>query len=114
MIDGCVASGPYRISTSETGTKIGALALGKDAIADVNVDVSAEHLRVWRSQGHWLAQDLNSTNGSTLIRSDGSCVFLTPGISVEIVPGDCIKLASNTLFSVIAMAAERNTVKEDA
>ena len=114
LIDNRVASGPYRISTSGAGTTIGALALGKDAIADVNVDVSAEHLRVWRSQGHWLAQDLNSTNGSALIRSNGSCVFLTPGASVEIVPGDCIKLANNTLFSVIAMAAESSTAKEDA
>ncbi len=105
LIDGRVASNPYIIPATGAGTVIGALALGPSAIADVAPDVSAEHLRVWREKDRWLACDLGSTNGTTLLPADGgSPRLLVSGEAVELHPGDELHLGSITTFTVVAVA----------
>lgn len=105
LIDGRVASNPYIIPATGAGAVIGALALGPSAIADVATDVSAEHLRVWREKDCWLACDLGSTNGTTLLPADGgSPRLLASGEAVELHPGDELCLGSVTTFTVVAVA----------
>lgn len=105
LIDGRVASNPYVIPATGTGAIIGALALGPSAIADVAPDVSSEHLRVWREKDRWLACDLGSTNGTTLLPADGgSPRLLVSGEAVELHPGDDLRLGSITTFTVVAVA----------
>lgn len=105
LIDGRVASNPYIIPATDAGAVIGALALGPSAIADVAPDVSAEHLRVWREKGRWLACDLGSTNGTTLLPAGGgSPRLLVSGEAVELHPGDNVRLGSVTTFAVVAVA----------
>lgn len=105
LIDGRVASNPYIIPATDAGAVIGTLALGPSAIADVAPDVSAEHLRVWREKDRWLACDLGSTNGTTLLPADGgSPRLLVSGEAVELYPGDNLRLGSVTTFAVVAVA----------
>lgn len=105
LVDGRVASNPYIIPTTDEGAVIGALALGPSAIADVAPDVSTEHLRVWREKDRWLACDLGSTNGTTLLPADGgSPRLLVSGEAVELHPGDNLRLGSVTTFAVVAVA----------
>lgn len=105
LIDGRVASNPYIIPATDAGTVIGALALGPSAVADVAPDVSAEHLRVWREKDRWLACDLGSTNGTTLLPADGgSPRLLVSGEAVELHLGDELRLGSVTTFVVVAVA----------
>lgn len=107
----------YPLSCDPEGTVIGALADGKNVINDVDVDVSREHLRIWREHGTWLAQDLGSTNGSELISgADGSTTVIAeprtlreepslPAAAVAIESGDKIRLGSTTVFLVLRIAS---------
>lgn len=105
LIDGRVASNPYIIPATGAGAVIGALALGPSAIANVAPDVSAEHLHVWREKDRWLACDLGSINGTTLLPADGgSPRLLVSGEAVELHPGDNLRLGSVTTFAVVAVA----------
>ena len=105
LVDGRVASNPYVVPATADGSVIGALALGANAIADVEPDVSAEHLRVWREKGRWLARDLGSTNGTTLLPADGGTPrLLSDGMPVELHPGDHLRLGATTTFVVVAVA----------
>lgn len=105
LVDGRVASNPYVIPDDGAGATIGALALGPAAIADVEPDVSAEHLRVWREKGRWLATDLGSTNGTTLLPADGgSPRHLASAEPVELEPGDRLLLGAATTFIVVAVS----------
>ena len=105
LIGGRVASNFYVVPSSAAGSVIGALALGDHAIADVDIDVSAEHLRVYREGGHWLACDLGSKNGTALLPADGRpSQCLVAGVPVGLHPGDRLRLASSTTFAVMAMA----------
>lgn len=105
LVDGRVASNPYIVPSTAEGAIVGALALGEHAIADVEADVSAEHLRVYREGSRWLACDLGSRNGTALLPADGgSARRLAPNAPVELAPGDCLQLGSRTTFVVVAMA----------
>lgn len=104
LVDGCVASNFYVVPSSVAGSVVGALALGEHAIADVDIDVSAEHLRVYRERGRWLVCDLGSKNGTTLIAAGGRVATLVPGVSVELHPGDTLRLGRSTTFVVVAAA----------
>lgn len=105
LVDGRVASNPYVVPGTAAGAIVGALALGEHAIADVEPDVSAEHLRVYREGDRWLVCDLGSRNGTALLPADGgSARRLAPNTPVELRPGDSLQLASRTIFVVVAMA----------
>lgn len=107
LVGGRVASNLYVIPASGNGSVIGALALGENAIADVGIDVSAEHLRVWGEHGRWFACDLGSKNGSALLAQDGSVLArLVPGTPVELGPNMRLRLAASTVFAVVAMAKD--------
>ena len=102
-----VTGGPYPIQKTRSGSTIGALATDSGAIADVAIDVSAEHLRIYSENGHWLARDLGSRNGSTLVSSSDSAEKdISSGMPVEIHPGDQLRLGADTTFIVIAMAPD--------
>ena len=105
LVDGRMASNLYVIPADADGSVIGALALGANAITDVELDVSAEHLRVWREKDRWLARDLGSTNGTTLLPADGGTPRpLTSCRPVELHPGDRLRLGAYTTFVVVAVA----------
>ena len=97
------------LTTDPAGSIIGSLTGDENAITDVDSDVSRQHLRIWFQDGRWLAQGLDSTNGSFLIsgvdrcrqaieppRRERSANFAnTP---VEIHNGDTLCLGATTRF----------------
>ena len=100
------------LTTDPVGSIIGSLTGDENAIIDVDSDVSRQHLRIWFQDGRWLAQGLDSTNGSFLIsgvdrcrqpieppRRDRPANFAnTP---VEVHNGDTLCLGATTRFLVI-------------
>ena len=97
------------LTTDPAGSIIGSLTGDENAITDVDSDVPRQHLRIWFQDGRWLAQGLDSTNGSFLIsgvdrcrqaieppRRERSANFAnTP---VEIHNGDTLCLGATTRF----------------
>jgi hypothetical protein len=68
------------------------------AIADIGREISKVHLAVrLDADGRVWADDLGSTNGSTLVRADGTAVPLAPGTEQEIGIGDVVRLGSHTV-----------------
>ena len=108
----------YTLSTDPEGTVIGSLPLGSSTIADVDADVSRNHLRLWTENGTWYAQDLGSTNGSCLIsgadRSETVIApprkerdprtALQPSSPVSIANSDTLRLGATTCFLVVSTA----------
>ena len=69
----------YELSRDPEGTVIGYLPVGTNVIGAPDGSVSARHLRIWCSEGHWYAQGLGSTAGTTLKRGvDGQTVVVEP------------------------------------
>lgn len=66
-IDGVVRPPLFTLSTDEPGTIVGCMPSGPSTIADVDADVSREHLRIWFEDGNWYVQDLGSTKGTSVI-----------------------------------------------
>lgn len=103
--------GRHVLSTGPGGTVIGRQATEVGSIADVDMQVSKRHARVWRDDdGAWWVQGLGSTNGTVLI--DGATretVVVEPpaaeraGAEPAPVPlrlGDTLVLAGTTQFWV--------------
>lgn len=108
-VDNEVACSPiYPLSTSEEGTVIGLLATGSQNINDVDIDVSRNHLRIFKHGNTWYAQGLGSTNGTTLISgADKSVTVVDPQEHatkqcppVKINHGDTLCLGKTTRFLV--------------
>lgn len=109
-VDNEVACSPiYPLSTSEEGTVIGLLATGSQNINDVDIDVSRNHLRIFKHGNTWYAQGLGSTNGTTLISgADKSVTVVDPQEHatkqcppVKINHGDTLCLGKTTTFLVL-------------
>lgn len=67
-------------------------------IADIGREISKVHLSLrLDAEGRVWADDRNSTNGSTLVRADGSSAPLVPGTEQEVRIGDVVKLGSHTV-----------------
>lgn len=99
--DGYLSGGIHWIDPLGAGAVIGAMVTGADDIAEVDEDVSAEHVRVaWDAErGGWTVCDLGSTNGTVLVSgADGERVQLEAQQPVELYPGDEITLGASTTF----------------
>lgn len=112
--DGSEAAGAiYPLAKDPGGTHVGKFASGRNAVNDVDDYTSRDHLRIWYQDGHWLAQDARSTNGTLLIKADspGSPVTVKPRRGeckpgrvwppVEICEGDRLILGRGTCFLVV-------------
>ena len=98
-----VAGGPYGISEAPGGSVVGALALGSDDITDVEMDVSAKHLRIYRNNGRWLVRDLGSTNGTYITQEPGKPELdISSGAPTELSPGSRLRLGKHTVFVAVA------------
>ena len=106
MRDGTYGSAYVLSSTEET--VIGRTDPACNVISDVSGNVSRNHLRVWCEDGFWFVQGMGSTNGSVVVRADGSVETIEepretrprsamPPI-VEIRRGDTLRLAMDTFF----------------
>ena len=101
----------YLLSEAEDGTIIGRTEAHGYVINDVDEKVSRNHLRVWKEDDFWFAQGQGSTNGSWVIREDGTEeVIEEPKKTrprsalapiVEIGPGDTLQLGPGTFFNVV-------------
>lgn len=109
-VDNEVACSPiYPLSTSEEGTVIGLFATGSQNINDVDIDVSRNHLRIFKHGNTWYAQGLGSTNGTTLISgADKSVTVVDPQehatkqcLPVKINHGDTLCLGKTTRFLIL-------------
>lgn len=108
-----VAGSIYPLTKDPDGTHVGKFASGPHAVNDVDDYTSRDHLRIWYQDGHWLAQDARSTNGTLLIKADSpsSPVTVKPRRSecepgrvwppVEICEGDRLILGRGTCFLVV-------------
>lgn len=115
VINGAVRPPIYQLSAEAKGTMIGSLPIEGSCITDVEVDVSRQHLIIWRQYERWWCQGLGSTNGTFVIRS-GTKELVTveaPRASrlpneksapVEICEGDTICLGRRTRFLVMRMS----------
>lgn len=113
-IDNGMACSPlYPLSSNAEGTTIGLLATGDAGINDVGLDVSRNHLRIFKQGNAWFAQGLGSTNGTTLISgSKGTAITLEEGAAnrsnpskpVQIQHGDTLCLGNSTKFLVMKTA----------
>lgn len=111
IVDGYVVGSPYWLSDDEEGTEIGALALSRNAINDVGPHASGRHARIWHEDGCWFIEDLDSSNGTTVVSSVNHKEFAlgssdqgqtdTLLARMELHPGDEIHLADDTVFVVI-------------
>lgn len=98
----------YQLDPS--GTEIGAFSDGPSDISEVELDVSAPHLRIWREDGRWYCEGLGSTNGTIVISTDKSASVVEPPARErprdwrpephEIFSGDLICLGAHTCFRV--------------
>ena len=115
ILDGVAQPPLLTLSLAPEGTIIGALATTPNAITNVDVDVSREHLRVYRRGGTWWAQGLGSTNGTTLISGDTRKTSVIeppraerkPGVTyspVKITNSDTLCLGATTRFLVLRIA----------
>ena len=92
------------------GTEIGAFSDGPSDISEVELDVSAPHLRIWREDGRWYCEGLGSTNGTTIVSMDGRVRVVEPPKRDrprdwrpephEIFSADLICLGAHTCFRV--------------
>ena len=91
------------------GSRLGCFAAGPHDIADVGADVSRQHARVWLEDGRWLCEDLESTNGTFIMRgTDDSLIEVAPPRNrrkkdinyppQELHENDILRLGSNTSF----------------
>lgn len=114
---GRLSGAPYPLSEAPEGTEIGSMSLAQHSINDVGHGISRRHARIWRDEaGVWWVEDLGSTNGTMVARSNGQRVVVShpraaSGVQpaagrVPIVPGDRIILAGKTEFSVVELAVK--------
>lgn len=92
-----LAAGTTTYQVGQRLTVTNPTTLGRDAACDIPVEddfVSAQHLKLSVSGGVWLAQDLNSTNGT---RVNGSRLKGT----VTLKPGDLLDLGRLRLRFVV-------------
>lgn len=110
--NGRIKGTPYYLNPGCEGTEIGSLSTAPYAITDVEDTVSARHLRIWREEdGRWLAQGLDSKNGTMLVSgADRRKVVVEPPRAergdfvsrpVEILPSDELVLGRDTVFMVM-------------
>ena len=95
----------HELTCAPTGTIIGCLPSGADGIADVDADVSRQHVRIWRDGGHWLVRDLQSTNGTHVISGADKTVHTVDGAhAYELRNSDILCLGATTRFLVMKLS----------
>ena len=95
----------HELTCAPTGTIIGCLPSGTDGIADVDADVSRQHVRIWRDGGHWLVRDLQSTNGTRVISGADKTVHAVDGAQpYELRNSDILCLGATTRFLVMKLS----------
>lgn len=108
----------HPLSTGPEGSVIGALASGAADVTDVGDDVSRRHARIWRENGSWWVEGLNSTNGTVFISGDTrqTTVVEPPRTErgagsatapVRIAMSDVLRLGSTTEFLVMRIASTK-------
>ena len=115
IVDGIAKPPIYPIDEGSTGTVIGYLPDAPHVIADVEMDVSQSHLRIFKQDDAWYAQDLGSRNGTVLISGADKSIFVLgepqqkpqamEGAPAQIENGDRLRLGSNTVFLVMSIAS---------
>lgn len=109
--DGTALSQIYPLSKEPSGNVIGSFAQGPNAITDVGVDVSHEHVRIeWNGEA-WIASGMGSTNGTILTSQTGTNYIVEPPKaaaasqkghrSERLHPGDLLSLGSTTKYLVM-------------
>ena len=102
----------YQLSQERTGTIVGSLPATGNAISDVEVDVSRQHLIVWYQHERWWCQGMGSTNGTLLIKgrtkqqqvveaARATAGVVPPSTPAEIEAGDILCLGRSTRFLVV-------------
>lgn len=106
VVDGCCNGSMYWVHPDADGCVLGSMALDEFDIADVGPHVSAQHARIWHSGGKWFVEDLNSTNGTKVLRAgkEYKVTSLPESNQFEHKPGDQLILADETCFVAVQSA----------
>lgn len=115
LVNGAFRPPIHELSCDPAGTIIGCLPNGPHSIADVDADVSRQHVRIWREDGRWLVTDLNSTNGTRVISGADKSVHIIAGPQAEsrepsasepfeLRNSDILCLGSTTRFLVMKLS----------
>lgn len=109
--DGTALSQIYPLNKEPGGTVIGSFAQGPNAITDVGVDVSHEHLRIKWNGKAWIASGMGSTNGTIVLSKQGKTQTVEMPAKmrsadrmpnhIEIHAGDKLMLGATTSFLAI-------------
>jgi serine/threonine protein kinase len=68
---------------------------------DPQTKISRRHARIWNEGGHFLVEDLGSSNGTVLFASSDASVKLQPHHPHPIANGDRLRLGDTTLHFVV-------------
>lgn len=98
ITDGHILKGTPMHVLNPAGTVVGLMPTARHTVVDVGDDVSREHARVWREDGRWLIQDLDSTNGTRVISQDNGQIVEVHSSPIELRVGDTICLGASTRF----------------
>lgn len=103
VVDGCCNGAAYWIEPSADGCVVGSMALNEFDISDVGPHVSAQHARIWSSDTAWFIEDLDSTNGTVVIRNGKEYVVSNSSENncFELQPGDQLFFARETRFVIV-------------
>ena len=102
IADGYVVGGVHWVAPELGGIEIGSLVTGENDVVEVELDVSAQHARIWHDGERWMVRDLGSSNGTWVVDgASGEECRLGPEDSREIQPGDELRLGSATVFVLV-------------
>ena len=101
VTEGHILKGTPMHVLNPAGTTIGLMPRARHTVVDVGDDVSREHAQVWREGGRWLIQDLESTNGTRVIRQEDKRIVEVGDAPIELTVGDTVCLGASTRFLVL-------------
>lgn len=110
--DGSQSEEIHFLDPGERGTVIGRSAPSEGDVTDVDPTVSREHLLLHQNDGRWMARGLGSTNGSKIMRKDGSVEVIESPLSseehvsaeLELYPGDKLFLGLGTMYKIVLVS----------
>ncbi len=68
---------------------------------DPQTKISRRHARIWRDGGHFLLEDLGSSNGTIILSSTSDSVRLSPRQPHALTNGDRIRIGDTTLHFLV-------------
>lgn len=76
------------------------------AVPSPEHEVSSTHVRIEQSGDAVVVTDLRSTNGTVVVRPDGTSARLRPGESTVVLPGSVVQIGDGNIIEITAVPAD--------